>query len=84
MLRDFRTTLIISIAIPVSIIATFNLMYFQGLTLNLMSLGGLALAWACSSTMRLLCWRISSGCGTRDSQTGKPHASARNKSARQS
>jgi HAE1 family hydrophobic/amphiphilic exporter-1 len=43
MLRDFRTTLIISIAIPVSIIATFNLMYFQGLTLNLMSLGGLAL-----------------------------------------
>lgn len=43
MLRDFRTTLIISIAIPISIIATFNLMYFQGLTLNLMSLGGLAL-----------------------------------------
>ena len=42
-LRDIRTTLIIAIAIPVSIIATFNLMYFQGLTLNLMTLGGLAL-----------------------------------------
>ena len=42
-LRDVRTTLIIAIAIPVSIIATFNLMYFQGLSLNLMSLGGLAL-----------------------------------------
>lgn len=42
-LRDIRTTLIIAIAIPVSIIATFNLMYFQGLSLNLMSLGGLAL-----------------------------------------
>lgn len=42
-LRDVRTTLIVAVAIPVSIIATFNLMYFQGLSLNLMSLGGLAL-----------------------------------------
>lgn len=42
-LRDLRTTLIIGVSIPISIIATFNLMYFQGLTLNLMSLGGLAL-----------------------------------------
>ncbi len=42
-LRDFRTTMIISIAIPISVIATFNLIYFQGLSLNLMSLGGLAL-----------------------------------------
>ncbi|MCC6546468.1 efflux RND transporter permease subunit [Candidatus Sumerlaeota bacterium] len=42
-LRDLRTTIIIGISIPVSIIATFNIMYFQGLSLNLMSLGGLAL-----------------------------------------
>lgn len=42
-LRDFRSTMIIGIAIPVSIVATFNLMYFQGVSLNLMSLGGLAL-----------------------------------------
>jgi HAE1 family hydrophobic/amphiphilic exporter-1 len=42
-LREFRTTLIIALCIPVSIIGTFNLMYFQGMTLNLMSLGGLAL-----------------------------------------
>lgn len=42
-LRDFRTTMIVAVAIPVSIIATFNLMYFQGLSLNLMTLGGLAL-----------------------------------------
>ncbi len=42
-LRDIRTTIIISIAIPVSIVATFNLMFFSGLTLNLMTLGGLAL-----------------------------------------
>ncbi|WP_375580706.1 efflux RND transporter permease subunit [Marivirga tractuosa] len=42
-LRRIGSTLIISIAIPVSIIATFNLMYFNGLTLNVMTLGGLAL-----------------------------------------
>lgn len=42
-LRRFGTTLIISIAIPISIIATFNLMYFNGLSLNIMTLGGLAL-----------------------------------------
>ena len=42
-LRDFRTTLIISISIPVSIIATFNMMFGFDLTLNIMSLGGLAL-----------------------------------------
>lgn len=42
-LRDFRTTAIISISIPVSIVATFNLMYGAELSLNIMSLGGLAL-----------------------------------------
>jgi HAE1 family hydrophobic/amphiphilic exporter-1 len=42
-LRRIGTTLIISIAIPISIVATFNLMYFNGLTLNIMTLGGLAL-----------------------------------------
>ena len=42
-LRRFGTTLIVSIAIPISIIATFTLMYFNGLTINIMTLGGLAL-----------------------------------------
>lgn len=42
-LRRIGTTLIVSIAIPISIVATFNLMYFGGLTLNIMTLGGLAL-----------------------------------------
>jgi hydrophobic/amphiphilic exporter-1 (mainly G- bacteria), HAE1 family len=42
-LRRVGTTAIISLAIPISIIATFNLMYFKGLTLNIMTLGGLAL-----------------------------------------
>lgn len=42
-LRRFGTTLIVSIAIPISIVATFNLMFFNHLTLNIMTLGGLAL-----------------------------------------
>lgn len=42
-LRRINTTLIVSVSIPVSIIATFNLMYFNGLTINIMTLGGLAL-----------------------------------------
>ena len=42
-LRRIGTTVIISLAIPISIVATFNLMYFRGLTLNIMTLGGLAL-----------------------------------------
>ncbi|MFT3739600.1 MAG: efflux RND transporter permease subunit [Breznakibacter sp.] len=42
-LRRIGVTLVVSIAMPISIIATFNLMYFNGLTLNVMTLGGLAL-----------------------------------------
>lgn len=42
-LRNIRTTLIIGAAIPISIIATFVLIYFSGLTLNMLSMGGLAL-----------------------------------------
>jgi HAE1 family hydrophobic/amphiphilic exporter-1 len=42
-LRHFWTTVIISLSIPVSVIATFNLMYGTDLSLNIMSLGGIAL-----------------------------------------
>ncbi len=42
-LKDLRTTLIIGISIPISVVATFFLMYRTGTTLNIMSLGGLAL-----------------------------------------
>ncbi|MGB5986227.1 MAG: efflux RND transporter permease subunit, partial [Desulfobacterales bacterium] len=42
-LRSIRSTLVISLSIPISIIATFALMFFGGFTLNLMTLGGLAL-----------------------------------------
>jgi HAE1 family hydrophobic/amphiphilic exporter-1 len=42
-LQDIKTPVIIAVVIPISIIATFNLMYFRDITLNIMSLGGLAL-----------------------------------------
>lgn len=42
-LRRIGTTLIVAVSIPVSIIATFNLMFFSGLTINILTLGGLAL-----------------------------------------
>ncbi len=43
-LGSIAHTLVISIAIPVSIVATFAPMHLGGITLNVMSLGGLALA----------------------------------------
>jgi hydrophobic/amphiphilic exporter-1 (mainly G- bacteria), HAE1 family len=43
-LRSFRTSLIIAISIPVSIIATFSIMDFANVTLNVISLSGLTLA----------------------------------------
>ncbi|MGB9793168.1 MAG: efflux RND transporter permease subunit, partial [Thermacetogeniaceae bacterium] len=42
-LRSVRSTLVIAISIPICIIATFTMVYFAGLTLNMVSLGGLAL-----------------------------------------
>jgi len=42
-LVNIRSTLVIALSIPISIIATFTLIYFNGFTLNVMSLGGLAL-----------------------------------------
>ncbi len=42
-LKEVRSTLIVGVAIPISIIATFFLMHRTGTTLNIMSLGGLAL-----------------------------------------
>jgi HAE1 family hydrophobic/amphiphilic exporter-1 len=43
-LRDARATMIVGIAIPVSVIGTFLLMYTNDISLNIMSMGGIALA----------------------------------------
>jgi HAE1 family hydrophobic/amphiphilic exporter-1 len=42
-LRNIRSTLIIGFSIPISIVTTFVFMYFSGHTLNLITMGGLAL-----------------------------------------
>jgi len=42
-LRDFKSTFIIATSIPLSVIATFLIMYRLNLSLNIMSLGGLTL-----------------------------------------
>ncbi len=43
-LKNIKTTLIIGAAIPISLIASFILLYVNKITLNMMTLGGLALA----------------------------------------
>jgi len=42
-LQEWKTPLIIDTVIPISVIGTFSLLYFNNITLNIMSLGGLAL-----------------------------------------
>ena len=42
-LRNGSATMIIAVAIPISIVSTFGLIFFNGLTLNQMSFGGIAL-----------------------------------------
>jgi HAE1 family hydrophobic/amphiphilic exporter-1 len=42
-LRNWRSTFIIFVSIPISIITTFILMYFTNSTVNLITMGGLAL-----------------------------------------
>ncbi|MBP7583038.1 MAG: efflux RND transporter permease subunit [Spirochaetes bacterium] len=43
MLRNIRSALILGLSIPVSIVATFIAMYFLDISLNMMSMGGLAI-----------------------------------------
>ncbi|REJ08874.1 efflux RND transporter permease subunit [Halobacillus trueperi] len=42
-LKSVRATLVIGLSIPIAIISTFTLMYFTGETLNVLTMGGLAL-----------------------------------------
>ncbi|WP_058308675.1 efflux RND transporter permease subunit [Gracilibacillus massiliensis] len=42
-LRSVRATLVIGVSIPIAIISTFVLLYFTGETLNVLTMGGLAL-----------------------------------------
>lgn len=42
-LKSIRATIVIGVSIPIAVISTFTLMYFTGETLNILTLGGLAL-----------------------------------------
>ena len=42
-LKSFRSTIVVALVIPISVIGTFSMMYFGGQTINMISLGGLAL-----------------------------------------
>ena len=42
-LRNLAVTVVIGLSVPISVIASFGAMYISGVTLNVMSLGGLAL-----------------------------------------
>ncbi|WP_079710610.1 efflux RND transporter permease subunit [Paraliobacillus ryukyuensis] len=42
-LKSIRATLVVGLSIPIAIIATFTLIYFTGETLNVLTMGGLAL-----------------------------------------
>jgi HAE1 family hydrophobic/amphiphilic exporter-1 len=59
-LRRIGPTAIVSVAIPVSIIATFVLMYFTGLTLNIMTLGGLRI-YSGTMNREILLMKLRSG-----------------------
>ncbi|MCX5665984.1 MAG: efflux RND transporter permease subunit, partial [Candidatus Omnitrophica bacterium] len=41
-LRNFWSAIIVTLTIPISVMATFALMYFSNISINMMSLGGLA------------------------------------------
>jgi HAE1 family hydrophobic/amphiphilic exporter-1 len=43
-LRNFRSTFVVALSIPISILSTFTLLYFCGFTLNTLTLSGLSLA----------------------------------------
>lgn len=43
-LRNIRSTFVVALSIPISIVSTFSLLYFCGFTLNTISLSGLALS----------------------------------------
>ncbi|MCZ0703680.1 HAE1 family hydrophobic/amphiphilic exporter-1 [Natronobacillus azotifigens] len=42
-LKSVRATLVIGVSIPIAVITTFSLIYFTGETLNILTMGGLAL-----------------------------------------
>ena len=70
-LRNLRSTLIVSLAIPVSMVATCALLYFSGFTLNVMTWAGWPWGWDGSWMTPLWCWKIPSGIARRANHAKK-------------
>lgn len=84
-LRNLRSTLIIGAAIPISVVATFALIYFGGFSLNLMTLGGLALGVGMMVDNSIVVLETSPGGTTRRTRTASgPPRAARARSPRRS
>jgi hydrophobic/amphiphilic exporter-1 (mainly G- bacteria), HAE1 family len=76
-LRHFPTTLIVATAIPISVVATFVLMFSRDITLNIMSLGGWPWGSECSWTAPSWCSSPWPGSGTGGSPRPRRHGMAR-------
>ena len=81
-LRSWKTTLIIGIAIPISVVATFFLMYVSGISLNIMSLGGLTLGIGLLVDNSIVVLEAIQRGATRGWTTSRPRASGRARSGR--
>jgi len=75
-LRKVRSSLIVAVSIPVSIVVTFAVMDQAGLTLNIISMAGLALAVGCWWTTRSSSWKASSATARRGRHPATPRMSA--------
>jgi Cation/multidrug efflux pump len=76
-LADSWSTFIISLSLPISLIATFFFMGQAGVSLNVMSLGGSRSPPAWSSTIRSSCSRTSRACASRAWVSSRPQSRAR-------
>ena len=62
-LKDLRPTIVVAISMPLSVLFAIVLMYFTGITFNILSLSGLALGVGMLVTTRLSSLKTSTVCG---------------------